>query len=101
MLFKFRLPFPMLLLLLACQTSDIKESLHTGGDSRVDSAADSAEDSSGHSIPVADLNGSPPENPVDLPDFQATAMDGTSRTGVDLLGHPTVMWFYPAAGTAG
>jgi hypothetical protein len=92
----------MLLLLLACQTSDIKESTpQTGDDSRRDSVADSAEDSSRDSLPIAGLNGKPPENPVDIPDFQATAMDGTSRTGVDLMGHPTVVWFYPAANTAG
>ncbi|HNC95858.1 MAG TPA: hypothetical protein PKY30_04080 [Myxococcota bacterium] len=90
----------MLLFLLACQTSDPKDSL-AGTDSRQDSVADSREDSSGDSQPVAELHGKAPENPVDLPDFQVTSMDGTSRTRVDLLGHATVMWFYPAANTAG
>lgn len=90
----------MLLLLLACQTTVPKDSL-AGTDSRQDSAVDSPTDSPQDSAPVAELHGTPPENPVDLPDFQVTSMDGTSRTRVDLLGHPTVMWFYPAANTAG
>ncbi len=90
----------MLLLLLACQTNVPKDSLLTD-DSRQDSVADSSGHSEDDSQPVAELNGKPPENPVDLPDFQVTSMDGTSRTRVDLLGHPTVMWFYPAANTAG
>jgi len=28
-------------------------------------------------------------------------MDVTLRSQADLLGHPTVLWFYPAAGTGG
>lgn len=90
----------MLLLLLACQTNVAKDSPHTD-DSREDSVVDSSGHSEDDSQPVTELNGKPPENPVDLPDFQVTSMDGTSRTGVDLLGHRTVVWFYPAANTAG
>jgi peroxiredoxin len=45
--------------------------------------------------------GEPPATPVPAPDFAATNMDGAARDREDLLGHPTVMWFYPAAGTAG
>lgn len=48
-----------------------------------------------------ELVGQPPENPVPLPEFTATNMDGSPRTSADLLGHRTVIWFYPAAGTFG
>lgn len=36
-----------------------------------------------------------------VPSFQATATDGSTRTKADLMGHPTVIWFYPAADTPG
>ncbi len=49
----------------------------------------------------SDLYGERPGAPVALPDFVATNRDGTSRGPADLRGHPTVMWFYPAAGTYG
>lgn len=28
-------------------------------------------------------------------------LDGTARSKADLLGHPTVVWFFPFAGTPG
>ncbi len=49
--------------------------------------------------PADDLHGEIPEAPLGLLDFVATSDDGTERTEVDLLGHPTVMWFFPFAGT--
>lgn len=45
--------------------------------------------------------GQAPSAPVVVPDFTATAHDGELRTRADLLGKPTVMWFYPAAATFG
>jgi len=48
-----------------------------------------------------ELHGSfPPEN---LPPIEFTALnyDGTERNKDALLGHPTVMWFYPYAQTTG
>ncbi len=47
------------------------------------------------------LHGTPPSSPKPVPTFMVLNRDGTMRTQADLLGHPTVMWFYPAAGTAG
>lgn len=49
----------------------------------------------------AGLIGQPPAAPRALPEFQATNRDGAARRREDLLGHPTVIWFYPAAATAG
>ena len=42
-----------------------------------------------------------PEEALSPPEFAATNYDGAARDAEDLLGHPTVMWFYPAAATAG
>ena len=48
-----------------------------------------------------DLNGAQPETALGAPEFSATNRDGSARSREDLLGHPTVMWFYPLAATAG
>ncbi len=50
---------------------------------------------------TATLHGSPPDKALPAPDFAALNMDGAARDREDLLGQPTVMWFYPKAGTAG
>jgi len=47
------------------------------------------------------LNGDVPSVAGVLPDFVATNYDTSPRSREDLLGDPTVMWFYPAAATAG
>jgi hypothetical protein len=49
----------------------------------------------------SELYGERPGAPVALPDFVATNRDGTVRGPADVRGRPTVMWFYPAAGTYG
>ncbi|MEZ4322741.1 MAG: peroxiredoxin [Myxococcota bacterium] len=36
-----------------------------------------------------------------IPGFRATAHDGSPRDQADLIGHPTVLWFFPAANTSG
>jgi hypothetical protein len=50
---------------------------------------------------AASLHGERPTTPISTPDFQALNQHGQPRTKEALLGHPTVMWFYPAAATAG
>ena len=35
------------------------------------------------------------------PEFGATSHDGTHRTKANLIGKPTIMWFFPLAGTPG
>ena len=63
----------------------------------------------GHDAPVeptpteapAALLGTPPASPVAAPEFAAVAHDGSARSKADLIGHPTVVWFFPAAGTPG
>ncbi len=36
-----------------------------------------------------------------LPEFKALSHDGAPRSKADLLGHPTVLWFFPVADTPG
>jgi cytochrome oxidase Cu insertion factor (SCO1/SenC/PrrC family) len=50
---------------------------------------------------VANLNGLRPSAPLEVPDFSAINQDGVARSKADLLGHPTAVWFFPAAGTPG
>ena len=47
------------------------------------------------------LNGSRPSQALPPPEFVALNSDGEMRTPADLLGQPTVMWFFPFAGTPG
>ncbi len=48
------------------------------------------------------LSGTVPASPLGPPTFASVRnLDGTDRVPADLVGHPTVMWFYPAAGTGG
>ena len=48
-----------------------------------------------------DLNGSVPDVALTPPEFLATNFDGSERNQANLLGKPTVMWFFPMAGTPG
>ena len=48
------------------------------------------------------LHGTLLEQPKPMvPAFGATAQDGTPRDVADLMGHATVLWFFPAANTGG
>ena len=47
------------------------------------------------------LYGSIPPSALPLPDFVALNHDGQTRGTEDLIGKPTVMWFFPFAGTPG
>ncbi|MBN1335034.1 MAG: redoxin domain-containing protein [Deltaproteobacteria bacterium] len=47
------------------------------------------------------LHGTRPAAPLQAPEFQVQAQSGEPRTRADLLGRPTVLWFYPMAGTPG
>lgn len=48
-----------------------------------------------------ELNGTWPDNPIAAPEFTALNFDNTGRDQSDLIGNPSVLWFYPAAGTFG
>jgi hypothetical protein len=75
----------------------------TGGDSAGSDDSGSSGDSGGSGSPdIPDgTNGTIPDSALEAPEFAATNRDGGARAREDLLGHPTVMWFYPAASTPG
>ena len=88
--------------MFACTGSKALDSAH---DSAVDSASDADTDADADADTDADTaesyNGTIPPNSIPAPEFTDTDMDGTPRTRVDLIGHPTVIWFYPAATSSG
>jgi hypothetical protein len=47
------------------------------------------------------LFGTRSQGAVELPEFRAVNQAGVPRGRADLLGRPTVLWFFPAAGTPG
>ncbi len=84
----------MLMLMLAC-TEPLE-----GTTPRTDTSA--AETAGDTTVPEeATLYGQAPAEALLAPDFAATNYDGTARSKVNLQGQPTVMWFFPAAGTYG
>lgn len=71
-------------------------------DKLADTASDSGGDTSGDtSGGTADLHGEVPDEALPAPEFAATNRDGSARDRTALTDGPTVMWFYPAAGTYG
>ena len=59
-------------------------------------------DTSGWSLDTgASYNGCFPDASIPVPEFRAINRDGAARDREELLGHPSVMWFFPAAGTPG
>lgn len=52
--------------------------------------------------PTAALHGTLPPEALPAPEFASVVnQDVQIRSRADLLGHPTVLWFYPAAETGG
>lgn len=47
------------------------------------------------------LNGAVPDEALAAPEFTATNRDDSPRDRDDLIGQPTVLWFYPKAATSG
>ena len=90
-----------LLLLASCAFT---EAPATASDSAADSGplADSSDTAEGTEVDTAtNLNGEWATERTPAPEFVATNRDGSARSRSDLIGHPTVIWFYPAAGTSG
>ena len=97
----------LLALLSGCTGSD-KDGSDSGEPTpSTDTASgdDGGGDSGGQDTDPVDIpdgtNGTVPDEALEAPDFEATNRDGAARDREDLLGHPTVMWFYPAAATPG
>lgn len=98
-----------LLVTLGCasQKDDAGATDSAGSTTHASDTADSGDpdDSGGSSttsvVDEDSLNGTVPDDPVNLPEFAATNSDGAARSREDVLGDPTVIWFFPAAGTYG
>ncbi|MDP2308928.1 MAG: hypothetical protein Q8P18_23095 [Pseudomonadota bacterium] len=97
----------LLLLLFACAGPGSSDSVSSDKDTSADTSqvsdsgdADTDTDTD-TDTDVQELYGTPPASPVGLPTFTAHNQYGEARSEADLLGHPTVLWFYPAAGTYG
>ena len=82
-----------LLFALACTPTESGKDTTRPDDTAVDTAQDT-------DLPSG-LSGTPPDSPVALPVFAAVNEHGEPRDQTFLQGHPTVRWFYPAAGTYG
>jgi hypothetical protein len=52
-------------------------------------------------IDTAELYGTAPTQPLPAPEFLAYSHEGEPRTREDLMGHPTVLWFFPFADSPG
>lgn len=48
-----------------------------------------------------DLEGDRPDEYLEAPEFSARNQHEEERGQDDLLGHPSVLWFYPMANTSG
>lgn len=84
--------------LMACATAQPGKAGAGTGDTAADTAEDSGSDTN---IDSAELNGTVPPEALAAPEFSATNRDGGKRSRPDLIGHPSVIWFYPAATTGG
>lgn len=108
--------FPLAMMLSACQTKATGDSSGSNGGEDSCASGDCSDDTSGDSNggdngagnggdngadTSVTYNGTFPKNRFPAPTFSVLNQDGETRTQADLDGHPTVMWFYPAAGTAG
>jgi hypothetical protein len=88
--------------LVGCAAPADKDEDDAGGGTADDSATpEDEDDGSANEVEADELNGTVPDTALPAPEFVATNRDGGARAREDLLGHPTVMWFYPAAATAG
>jgi hypothetical protein len=83
--------------------ADTDSDSDSDSDADTDSDSDSDTDSDSDSDTDTDVsfNGTVPDDPISAPEFVATNRDGSARDRGDLLGHPTVVWFYPGAFTSG
>ena len=85
----------------ACSGGTVKEDIPAAADTAA--AGDTATTDGGGAteLPETGLNGAVAADALPLPAFSATSHDGGSRGPDDLRGHPTAVWFFPAAGTYG
>jgi len=84
----------------SADSTDSADTTDTQDEGNADTSDSDTQDTGPTQVPDG-THGSVPSEFLDAPEFVATNRDGTSRGRDDLVGDPTVMWFYPAAGTSG
>jgi len=80
-------------------TSAGDDDTSAGDDDTTAGDDDTADDDDTTPPPADQLHGTAPAQALAVPTFEAINSDGSARSTPDLLGHPTVMWFFPYAGT--
>ena len=93
------------LFFFACSGTPEKTNADSGS-AVTDSASPSDTTDTDQSTPIdtataAELVGTLPDEVLPPPNFAASNYDGQARDQSHLIGQPTVIWFYPAAGTYG
>ena len=83
----------------ASEVRDASTSTTDSGSTSMDASV--AKDAEPSSTDSGVLFGERPSSPLSVPTFMAQNSDGASRSQPDLLGQPTVLWFFPFAGTPG
>ena len=87
--------------------SDSTDASDATDSSDASEVADASDPSDTPSVTTVDdirdlgLSGDVPRVSAELADFAATNSDGNPRGPPDIAGSPTVLWFFPAAGTYG
>jgi len=103
---------PLILALAACSSpaedtssTDVGDTASTGTSTATGSTSTSGSTTDNwicrDDVDPSELNGVFPPSELAAPQFSALNRDGTERGPTDLMPRPTVMWFYPKAGTAG
>ena len=98
-----RLLLPFVLFAVGCAT-ETNETTKTDTSSQDISQQDSSQEDTlsptETEIPSA-TNGTAPSTEIGPPTFTATNSDYAARTQQDLIGQPTVIWFFPFSATPG
>ena len=84
-------------LLFACSSPESTKNM----DSSVPTSVDSGIDTSTELDDSQEYFGTTPSSQLAVPDFTAQNYDEELRDKRNLIGQPTVLWFFPAAGTYG
>jgi len=86
-------------------STETNTNTNTDGDADADTDADTDADADTDTDTFTETEsgffGREPAKALSVPKFTAFNLDDTERSQEALVGQPTVMWFFPAAGTYG
>ena len=87
-------------LLFACSSSESTKNADSSESTSLDSGVSDVETNT-ELDDNQEYFGTTPSSQIEVPDFSAQNSDETFRDKDNLIGQPTVLWFFPAAGTYG